>query len=80
MQSSLLAVEAGFHMSEKSQMIRVFTVSQPSQILPANENSKIIVDISDRLEWSATNGKIRSVSIFLARSRVLRLSAIIQDI
>ena len=43
-------IKPDFHMSGKSQTIRVFTVSRLSQILPTNEN----VDIPE-LGWTRTN-------------------------
>ena len=46
----VIYIKPDFHMSGKSQTIRVFTVSRPSQILPTNEN----VDIPD-LGWTRTN-------------------------
>ena len=44
------SIKPDFHMSGKSQTIRVFTVSRLSQILPTNEN----VDIPN-LGWTGTN-------------------------
>ena len=58
----VIYIKPDFHMSGKSQTIRVFTVSRLSQILPTNEN----VDIPD-LGWTRTNLENRERAFLFSR-------------
>ena len=59
------SIKPDFHMSGKSQTIRVFTVSRLSQILPTNEN----VDIPN-LGWTGTNLENRERFYFPDASQI----------